>query len=164
MAAKSKIISLFTGGRSFLRKAKFAAFRPDFTIGKRYTVGRGIFISRKNKITIGDDFYMGNYCHLASNAEIGNDVMFASYVSLVGGDHDITNPDILLRQSGRGTFKTTIIEDNVWLGHGVVVMHGVRIGSGAVIAAGAVITKDVPENEIWGGNPSRLLKVRRKSK
>ena len=89
--------------------------------------------------------------------------MFASYVSLVGGDHDITNPEILLRLSGRGTLKTTIIEDNVWLGHGVVVMHGVRIKSGAVIAAGAVVTRDIPENEIWGGNPARLIKVRRKT-
>ena len=42
-------------------------------------------------------------------------------------------------------------------------MSGVKIGKGSIIAAGAVLTKDVPECEIWGGNPARKIKNRYKT-
>jgi acetyltransferase-like isoleucine patch superfamily enzyme len=37
-----------------------------------------------------------------------------------------------------------LIEDDVWLGIGVIVMDGVRIGRGSIIGAGAVVREDVP--------------------
>jgi maltose O-acetyltransferase len=119
-------------------------------------------MSRKNKIKIKDNFYMGNYCHLAANAEIGDNVMFGSFVALVGGDHKI-DTDILMRFSGRDVLKTIVIEDNVWIGHGSIIMHGVKISSGAVVAAGSVITKDVEANRIVGGNPAKFIRYRKTS-
>lgn len=104
---------------------------------------------------------MGHNCHLSANAIIGDDVLLASYVSLVGGDHNIDNIDGPIRSSGRGEFRTITIENNVWIGHGAIIMHGVKIGSGAVIAAGAVVTKDVPSNAIYGGNPAKLIRYRK---
>jgi acetyltransferase-like isoleucine patch superfamily enzyme len=52
------------------------------------------------------------------------------------------------------------IGNDVWIGHGVIIMSGVTIGNGAVIAAGTLVTKDIGNYEIWGGNPSKLLKKR----
>ncbi|WP_366520909.1 DapH/DapD/GlmU-related protein [Mucilaginibacter sp.] len=104
---------------------------------------------------------MGNYCHLSANAVIGNDVLFASFVSLVGGDHKIDNIDVPIRLSGRDEFKTITIGDNVWIGHGAIVMHGINIETGAVIASGAVVTKDVPANAIVGGNPAKFIRYRK---
>lgn len=104
---------------------------------------------------------MGNYCHLSANAQIGNDVLFASFVSLVGGDHRIDNIDVPIRKSGRDELKTITICDNVWVGHGAIIMHGVTIGSGAVIAAGAIVTKDVEENAIVAGNPAKFIRHRK---
>ena len=142
------------------RLFKLSLFCNEFKVGQGFVCGKGCFVSRKNSISIGDNFYMGNYCHLAANALIGHDVMFASFVSIVGGDHKIDNINTSIRNSGRDEFKTTIIEDNVWIGHGCIIMHGVKIGSGAVLAAGSVVTKDVPNNAIYGGNPSKLIRYR----
>ena len=58
---------------------------------------------------------------------------------------------------GRGNI---LIDDDVWLGYGAIVMSGVHIGQGAVIAAGAVVTKDVPPYSIVGGVPARVIKYR----
>jgi len=105
---------------------------------------------------------MGRNCHLASNAIIGDDVMFASYVAIVGGDHKIDNINVMMNQSGRDDMRTITIEDNVWIGHGSIIMHGVTIRSGAVIASGSVVTKEVPNNAIFGGNPAKLIRYRKK--
>ncbi|GHE20262.1 hypothetical protein GCM10017767_07830 [Halomonas urumqiensis] len=51
------------------------------------------------------------------------------------------------------------IEDNVWLGGGVIVLAGVTIGENSVIGAGAVVTKDIPANVVAVGNPARVIKA-----
>ena len=53
-----------------------------------------------------------------------------------------------------------IINDDVWIGVGVIVLDGVHIGRGAVIGAGAVVTKDIPPNSIAMGVPARVIKMR----
>jgi len=133
----------------------------DFKTGQNFYCGYNTFISTKNKIIVGDDFYMGNYCHLSADAKIGNDVLFASFVSLLGGDHKIDDIKTTINKAGRDVFKKIIVEDNVWIGHGAIIMHGVTIKTGAIIAAGSVVTKDVGENAIFAGNPAKLIRYRK---
>jgi len=52
------------------------------------------------------------------------------------------------------------IGNDVWIGHGAIVLPGRNIGTGAVIAAGAIVTKDVPAYTIVAGNPARAIKRR----
>jgi len=143
-----------------LKKLYFTTRYSRLTLGKNFKCGSQCSFSKKNIIDIKDDFYMGRNCHLACNLEIGNDVMFGSYVSCVGGDHNIDDININMNSSGRGELKTTIIQDNVWIGHGAIIMHGITIGTGAVISAGAVVIKDVPAYSIFGGNPAKLIRKR----
>ncbi len=56
--------------------------------------------------------------------------------------------------------KDTVIGNDVWTGHGVMVMPGITLGDGAIIAAGSVVTKDVPPYAIAGGNPARVIRMR----
>jgi len=53
-----------------------------------------------------------------------------------------------------------IIGNDVWIGHGVIVLPGVTVGDGAVLAAGAVVTKDVPPYTIVGGVPAKVIRAR----
>ncbi|GAB3925892.1 acyltransferase [Mucilaginibacter myungsuensis] len=54
--------------------------------------------------------------------------------------------------------EPVIIGNNVWIGMNVCVLPGVTIGNNSIIGSGSVVTKNIPENEIWAGNPARLLK------
>ena len=53
--------------------------------------------------------------------------------------------------------RPVIIEDDVWIGIGAIILTGTRIGRGARIGAGSVVTKDVPEGAAIHGNPARPL-------
>ena len=156
---KDKLIEIKRKIISSVRYFRLKFLKP-LKIGVNYSLGKNCFASRKNIIFIGDNFYMGNNCHLAANALIGNDVLLASYVSLVGGDHKIDNINVPIRLSGRDKLIKIKIEDNVWVGHGSIILQGVTLSTGCVIAAGSVVTKNVGANEIWGGNPAKFIRKR----
>ena len=51
---------------------------------------------------------------------------------------------------------------DVWIGTRAIILPGCkRIGAHSIIGAGAVVTKDVPDYAIVGGNPARVLKMRK---
>lgn len=88
----------------------------------------------------------------------------ASDVAFVGkDDHVINIPEKTIWNSGRGDSYKTFVGNDVWIGHGAIIMAGVRIGDGAIVAAGSVVTKDVEPCTIVGGNPARFIKNRFKT-
>ncbi len=117
-------------------------------------------ISRKNKVVFGDNIYIGYNCHIGANVVFRNNVLVASNVSFVGGDHAFDCPGKLMIESGRQTLKEIVIEDDVWIGHGVIVMQGVTIGEGSIVAAGSIVTKSVTPYSIVGGNPCKEIRKR----
>ena len=56
--------------------------------------------------------------------------------------------------------KPVTVGNDVWIGHGAVVLPGVSIGDGAVVGANAVVTRDVPPYRIVAGAPARVLRPR----
>lgn len=64
-------------------------------------------------------------------------------------------------QEGRKfRYGEVIIDDDVFIGVNVIICNSVHIGKGAVIGAGSIVTKDIPANEVWAGNPARYIKKR----
>ena len=50
--------------------------------------------------------------------------------------------------------------NKVFIGMNTIICKDIKIGKNCIIAAGSVVTKDIPDNEIWGGNPARFIKKR----
>ena len=127
--------------------------------GRGTYFGKGVHIG-PGEVSIGYKSFIGPECWIQSKTDIGNFVMIAGRVAIVGGDHKIDIAGVPAIEAGRARNKPVTICDDVWLGYGVIIMHGVTIGEGAVVAAGAVVTKDVVPYSIVGGVPAKLLKMR----
>jgi len=150
----------------YLTKIKW----KKYSIGKKFHSGRGVFLWAKNSITIGNNFYIGRYSQIECDTEIGHNVIFGNYVALVGKfDHhfqQIGTPTRLASQirdkdyDWKGLNSKIIIEDDVWIGYGSIIMSGITIGKGSIIAAGSVVTKNVIPYSIVGGNPAKIIKMR----
>lgn len=125
--------------------------------GKNVDVGRRVKLS--SSLSLGDNSSLGDFSYLQGKISIGQDVMMAPRCALIADNHrftDITRP---MNQQGQD-YGSIIIEDNVWLGYGVIILSGVHVGTGAICAAGAVVTKDVLPFSIVGGNPAKIIKMR----
>lgn len=141
-----------------------------YQIGKNLHVGRGVFFWAKNSIVIGDNFYIGKYSFIETDAIIANNVIIANFVSLIGRhDHNhmqIGVPTRLASQirdkdyKWKGLDQKIIIEDDVWIGVGSIILSGVKIGIGSIVAAGSVVTKDIEQYSIYAGNPARKIRDR----
>lgn len=86
---------------------------------------------------------------------IGDNVFIAPNVVLTTAGHPV---EVAPRIAGWEFARPITIEDNVWLGAGVLVMPGVRIGAGTTIGAGSVVTRDIPGGVVAVGNPCRVLR------
>jgi acetyltransferase-like isoleucine patch superfamily enzyme len=117
-------------------------------------------ISLASDLVLHDYAFIGRYCQICPRVEIGRYTMLAPCVSVVGGDHDYNQPGTPTIFAGRGNLRPTVIEDDVWIGCGSIIMAGVRIGRGSIVAAGSVVTKDVAPYEVHAGVPAHKISNR----
>jgi len=117
-------------------------------------------------ISIGDHVFIGKGAVLMaseSSISIGSKVMFGPNVTIMGGDHnasEIGRYMIDIKKKLPGDDLPVIIEDDVWIGTGVIILKGVTVGCGSIIAAGSVVNKSIPEFSIAAGVPARVVKSR----
>ena len=150
----------------YLVKLKWRKYK----IGKNFHAARGVFLWGKKGISIGDNCYIGKYSIIETTAKVGKDVLIANHVAIIGRyDHHYQQPGISTRLAASireknykwlGENEITVIEDDVWIGYGAIVLSGVTIGTGSIIAAGSVVTKDVEPYTIYGGSPAKKIRDR----
>jgi acetyltransferase-like isoleucine patch superfamily enzyme len=113
-------------------------------------------------VLIGPETFIQPRCQLTANLapiEIGRGVQIAPGCCFYSYDHGVA-ADRPISAQPLTTKGGIIIEDDAWLGAGVIVLDGVRIGQGAIIGAGAVVNRDVPDGAMAVGVPARVVKRR----
>ncbi|MEM9924948.1 MAG: acyltransferase [Cyanobacteria bacterium P01_D01_bin.50] len=163
---KSPLNKIFLGDRVFVEDYSTLECSSDDStaihIGERSIIRTFARLSSaRGKIKIGSDCSVNPYTILFANGDliIGNWVRIATHVVINPGNHlydDIDTP-IDLQPS---TYKGVIIEDDVWIGAGVIILQGCKIGKGSVIGAGTVLTKSVEPYSVVVGVPGRVIKKR----
>lgn len=112
-------------------------------------------------IKFGKRVQFGQHCIINCDIEFGNDILCAHNVVFTGkDDHTYNLVGVPMWDAPRGDSAKTFVGNDIWIGHGAIIMGGVHLGDGCIIASGSVVTKDVPPCEIWGGNPAKKIKDR----
>lgn len=145
-----------------------------FIIGKNFTMNNGIkgnpigsyrkctfFVDRNATLTIGDDVGISQtalICH--KSITIGNNVKIGGGVSIYDTDFHSLDPEIRKSKDDikYRVEKPVVIKDNVFIGAHSIILKGVTIGVNSIIGAGSVVTKAVPDNQIWAGNPAKFIR------
>lgn len=148
--------------------------RGKVKFGKNFTIQSGPVYSfdcgSRSKIDVANDaeLVIGNYSGI-SNTTIScmKSIRIGDYVN-IGGQCLIMDSDFhSLNWENRMDYEKNLIDtkkapvtigNNVFIGARSIVCKGVTIGDRSIIAAGSVVTKSIPADEIWGGNPARFIK------
>jgi maltose O-acetyltransferase len=125
------------GAGTDIRSPFFCDYGAHLRLGKRVFANYGLVALDVAPITIGDDVQIG------------------PNVQLLTPTHPL---DPALRRARWEAAEPIVIEDNVWLGGGAIVLPGVTVGENAVVGAGAVVTKDVAADVVVVGNPARVIR------
>jgi acetyltransferase-like isoleucine patch superfamily enzyme len=156
------------------RRDSFARFRsrqnPGLILGDRVRIftWTTFNIEPTGVVEIGDNttlvgaIFMG-----AKRITLGRNVIVSYHVTIADSDFHPLDPERRIQdaiansphgdRSQRPAIvsRPVVIEDDVWIGIGAIILKGVRIGRGARINAGSVVTCDVPASVCVSGNPAR---------
>jgi len=109
---------------------------------------------------IGKNCYIARDVHFGSEPElisIGNNVWLTAGVRFITHDGSIHMLARALNKKMNPKLGRITIKDNCFIGVGSIILPGVTIGPNSIVGAGSVVTKDVPENKVFAGNPAREI-------
>ena len=129
-------------GKNLKVNYKCYGFNKNVILGCNVNLN-GMKIIGRGTVKIGDYFHSGED------------------ITLITSNHNYNSYDLLsIPYDNRSINKDIVIENFVWIGHGVIILPGVKVGEGSVISAGSVVAKDVPNYAVVGGNPAKVIKMR----
>jgi len=133
-------------------------------------IGKGTRIRPTVFLRDAERIYFGEGCTINHNnvlwagkknavIRIGNHVMTGPNVQMFAFNHGMEIVDLPMVEQPF-TESDIIVEDDVWIGAGCILLAGAKLGKGVVLAAGSVVTKELPPYTICGGVPARVIKPR----
>lgn len=137
---------------------------PTVKMGNNVTLRNFIFIGEG--VEIGDDVKIANFCNVDRYCKIGRGSNLQAYVVLSQGTivgercffaGHVSVADEKFPAAGRQVRRPVVFGSEVVVGMGALIIGDITIGSRSVIGMGSVVTKSVPENQVWLGNPARPL-------
>ncbi len=126
-------------------------------IGQHSMIEPPFYCAYGQNIYISDHVFLNVLCTIldCNEVHIGQHVMIGPGVQIYTAAHELQAKP---RNQGWEVAKPIVIEDNVWVGGGAILLPGVRIGHNAVVGAGAVVSRSVPANTVVAGNPARVIR------
>jgi acetyltransferase-like isoleucine patch superfamily enzyme len=156
------------------RKASFDRFRstrePGLVLGDRVKVytWTAFNVESTGRVAVGaDTTLVGAVFMCAGDITIGERVIVSYSVTIADSDFHPRDPEERMRDAIANApegdrslrpplvSRPVVIEDDVWVGIGAIILKGVTVGRGARIGPGAVVTSDVPAGARVAGNPAR---------
>lgn len=128
---------------------------------KNISINKNIFIESKNLVDFGKGIYLGENFYVMNKGKltISNNVIFAPNVTIIDYNHNFESLEYIPYDSN-DIIKPVTIENDVWIGFGVIILPGSYIERGVIVAAGSVVKDRLESNYIYAGNPAKKIKPR----
>jgi maltose O-acetyltransferase len=132
--------------------------------GKGVWIEAPFFCDYGENISIGENTFINTNCMFIDDNKItiGKNGLIAPYVQIYTATHPLLASERIIKEGNDTRYLTSTkpvsIGDNVWIGGNSIVCPGVKIGNNVTIGAGSVVTKDIPDNVLALGNPSKVVK------
>jgi acetyltransferase-like isoleucine patch superfamily enzyme len=107
------------------------------------SIGKGVFINTDCRFACGGGITIGDHCQIS--ARVSFETISHQLLPILDGKRPSHPAPI-------------VVENNVWIGSGAILLPGITVGEGAVVAAGAVVTEDVRPFTVVGGVPAKVIK------
>lgn len=127
---------------------QFCVVLKDAVIGQNCNICAGCFV--ENDVRIGNNVTIKNGVYIWDGITIEDDVQ-------IGPNVTFTN-DKYPRAKQYFNLQRTLIKSKASIGAASVILGGVTIGENAMVGAGSIVTKDIPANELWLGNPAKFIR------
>jgi acetyltransferase-like isoleucine patch superfamily enzyme len=119
-----------------------------------------ITIKENASLSIGKNVGISNTCiYCANNITIKDNVLIGDGTKIWDTDFHSLDPEI---RNFKGDYKINtkpiVIEKGVFVGADSIILKGITIGENSIIGAGSIVSKNIPSNEIWAGNPAKFIK------
>jgi acetyltransferase-like isoleucine patch superfamily enzyme len=162
---KFRLLGVSIDGYCWLRAIEISRNWSDIRLGTNCALDSGTVllcsgVSKPDKLVIGCGTYINRRVIFDAHESIvvGRNVMIGPNCFITDGNHGMDRGSPVKDQAM--VPKPVKIEDEVWIGAGVIILPGVTIGRGAVVGAGSVVTKSVESYAVVAGCPARILKMR----
>jgi len=134
--------------------------RARMQVGSKSEMAPNVSLRNGSRIVIGANCHIGENCSLWAGDNtgriiLGDNISLGPGVFLTASDYQISAGTPFQSQKKRE--RDVRIDDDVWLGTGVIVTAGVTIEEGCIVGAGAVVTHDIPAGSIAVGVPARVI-------
>lgn len=145
------------------------------SIGRKFEMNNGLYnnmigrqqpcfimVGKDNELIIGDNVGMSGTAIICRHKiTIGNNVRIGGGTVIYDSDFHSLNPierTSLPEITDNIQVGEVTIKDYAFIGANCTILKGVTIGRNSIVGACTVVTSDIPDNEIWGGNPAKFIK------
>jgi len=130
-------------------------------IGKEVNISSKVKIYDPENVSIGDNVTINDRVIIQScnggTIDIGNNVTISYDAMIITGRFMLDGQGNLIKDHFSGNI---IIEDNVWICAGAIILSGVTIKKGSIIGAGAIVSSDIPEYSYVYSPRTKIIKIK----